>query len=66
MGKDRGKANKVGVCYRPLNQDEEADEAFNKQLAEVIQLSSFSWEASTSLIDKGNTIKCRRSSLGGF
>lgn len=37
--KIRGKANKVGVCYRPLNQDEEADEAFNKQLAEVIQLS---------------------------
>ncbi|KAF1483971.1 Aprataxin and PNK-like factor, partial [Eudyptula minor novaehollandiae] len=34
----RGKASKadivVGVCYRPPNQDEEADEIFYKQLAE--------------------------------
>ncbi|KAK4810498.1 LOW QUALITY PROTEIN: hypothetical protein QYF61_004278 [Mycteria americana] len=38
----RGKANKadimVGVCYRPPNQDEEADETFYKQLGEVSQL----------------------------
>ncbi|GAB0208330.1 mitochondrial enolase superfamily member 1 [Grus japonensis] len=38
----RGKANKadilLGVCYRPPNQDEEADEAFYKRLAEVSQL----------------------------
>ena len=37
----RGKANKadimVGVCYRPPNQDEEADEIFSKQLGEVSQ-----------------------------
>ncbi|GAB0202630.1 hypothetical protein GRJ2_002728600 [Grus japonensis] len=37
----RGKANKadilLGVCYRPPNQDEEADEAFYKGLAEVSQ-----------------------------
>ncbi|GAB0187578.1 hypothetical protein GRJ2_001223100 [Grus japonensis] len=37
----RGKANKadilLGVCYRPPSQDEEADEAFYKQLAEVSQ-----------------------------
>ncbi|GAB0209963.1 hypothetical protein GRJ2_003462500 [Grus japonensis] len=37
----RGKANKadimVGVCYRPPSQDEEADEAFYKRLAEVSQ-----------------------------
>ena len=37
----RGKANKadilLGVCYRPPNQDEEADEAFYKQLAGVSQ-----------------------------
>ena len=37
----RGKANKadimVGVCYRPPNQDEEADEIFCKQLGEVSQ-----------------------------
>ncbi|KAK4830698.1 LOW QUALITY PROTEIN: hypothetical protein QYF61_012867 [Mycteria americana] len=37
----RGKANKadimVGVCYRPPNQDEAADEIFYKQLAEVSQ-----------------------------
>ncbi|KAK4828567.1 hypothetical protein QYF61_027657 [Mycteria americana] len=37
----RGKASKadilLGVCYRPPNQDEEADEAFDKQLARVSQ-----------------------------
>ncbi|GAB0202541.1 hypothetical protein GRJ2_002719700 [Grus japonensis] len=37
----RGKANQahilLGVCYRPPNQDEEADEAFYKGLAEVSQ-----------------------------
>jgi len=41
MGKNRGKANKadmVGVCYRPPNQDEEADEIFCKQLGEVSRL----------------------------
>ncbi|GAB0210072.1 hypothetical protein GRJ2_003473000 [Grus japonensis] len=38
----RRKANKadimVGVCYRPPNQDEEMDEIFYKQLAEVSKL----------------------------
>ncbi|GAB0180200.1 hypothetical protein GRJ2_000485300 [Grus japonensis] len=37
----RGKANKadimVGVCYRPPNREEEADEIFYKQLGEVSQ-----------------------------
>jgi len=37
----REKANKadilLGVCYRPPNQDEEADEVFYKRLAEVSQ-----------------------------
>ncbi|GAB0208671.1 hypothetical protein GRJ2_003332800 [Grus japonensis] len=37
----RGKANKadimVGVCYRPPNQDEQADKIFYKQLGEVSQ-----------------------------
>ncbi|KAK4815724.1 hypothetical protein QYF61_006762 [Mycteria americana] len=41
MGKIRGKANKadivVGVCYRPLNHDEETDELFYKQLGEASQ-----------------------------
>ncbi|KAK4818760.1 hypothetical protein QYF61_018932 [Mycteria americana] len=36
-----GKANKadsmVGVCYRPPNQDEEADDIFYKQLGEISQ-----------------------------
>ncbi|KAK4821080.1 hypothetical protein QYF61_012422 [Mycteria americana] len=40
--KMRGKANKadtlLGACYRPPNQDEEADEAFYKQLAGVSRL----------------------------
>ena len=44
MGKDQGRANKanilVGLCYRPPNQDEETDEAFYKQLAEVVPLSA--------------------------
>jgi len=39
--KMRGKANKadilLGVCYRPHNQDEEADEIFCRRLAEVSQ-----------------------------
>jgi len=39
--KMRGKANKadilLGVCYRPPNQDEEADEVFYKRLAQVSQ-----------------------------
>ncbi|GAB0175367.1 hypothetical protein GRJ2_000001900 [Grus japonensis] len=38
----RGKANKAdimeGVCYRPPNQDEEADKIFYKQLGEVSRL----------------------------
>jgi len=38
--KMRGKANKadilLGVCYRPPNRDEEADEVFYKWLAEVL------------------------------
>ncbi|PKU32032.1 rna-directed dna polymerase from mobile element jockey-like [Limosa lapponica baueri] len=38
----RGRANKadimVGVCYRPSNQDGEADEIFYKQLGEVSRL----------------------------
>ena len=37
----RGKANKADIllrlCYRPPNQDEEADEVFYKRLAEVSQ-----------------------------
>ena len=39
--KMRGKANKtdilLGICYRPPDQDEEADEVFYKRLAEVLQ-----------------------------
>lgn len=27
----------IGVCYRPPNQDEETDEVFYKQMAEVAQ-----------------------------
>ena len=39
MGKDWGRADKadilLGVCYRLPNQDEETDEVFYEQLAEV-------------------------------
>jgi len=59
----RGKANKadilLGVCYRSPNQDEEVDEAFYKQLAEVLQslalvlmghfkLADFCWKYNTA------------------
>ena len=41
MGEDWGKACRgdilVEVCYRPPNQDEEMNETFYKQLAEVAQ-----------------------------
>ncbi|KAJ7409653.1 RNA-directed DNA polymerase from mobile element jockey-like protein [Willisornis vidua] len=41
----RGKAKKkdilVGVCYRPHNQDDEGDELFYKQLADVSRLAAF-------------------------
>ena len=40
MGKDQGKACRgdilVGICYRPLNQNEEKDEAFYERLAEIV------------------------------
>ncbi|PKU37652.1 rna-directed dna polymerase from mobile element jockey-like [Limosa lapponica baueri] len=40
----KGKANKgdfvLGVCYRPPNQDEQADEVFCKRLGEVSQLTA--------------------------
>ena len=43
MGKDPGGGPtrwtfKVEVCYRLSNQDEDTDERFYKQLAEVVQL----------------------------
>lgn len=41
LGKNWGKTNKaiimVGVCYRPPNQDEKADEIFYRHLQEVSQ-----------------------------
>ena len=40
--KIRGRADKadilMGICYRPLNQDEETNEVFYKQLAEAARL----------------------------
>ena len=54
----RGKANKadilVGVSYRLPNQDEEVDEGFNKQLAEVMQF--LSWGNSSYQTFPENTI----------
>ncbi|MBW6965411.1 hypothetical protein KXS24_24935, partial [Salmonella enterica subsp. enterica serovar Weltevreden] len=39
--KIRGRTDKadilVGICYRPPNQDEEADELFYEQLAEAVR-----------------------------
>ncbi|PKU28707.1 rna-directed dna polymerase from mobile element hypothetical protein [Limosa lapponica baueri] len=66
----RGKANKadimVGVCYRPPNQDQEADELFYKQLGEVSQsLPIVLVGPSTYQISAENTIEGRENSLGG-
>ncbi|PKU36299.1 mitochondrial fission process protein 1 [Limosa lapponica baueri] len=70
----KGKANKgdfvLGVLYRPPNQDEEADEVFYKQLAEVSQspalvlvgdfkLPDICWKSNTAESRKGRRfLKC--------
>ena len=66
-----GKANKadtlLGVCHRPPNQDEEADEVFYKRLAEVSQSLALVLMGDFNLSDvcwKYNTAE--RKSLGGF
>jgi len=52
----------VGVCYRLPNQDEEMDEVFYKQLAEVVQSPALcSWGTSTSLIYTGNIVQKKQS-----
>ncbi|PKU42582.1 adaptin ear-binding coat-associated protein 1 [Limosa lapponica baueri] len=63
----KGKANKgdfvLGVCYRPRNQDEEADEVFCKQLAEVSQLPALVLVGDFNLPDicwKYNTAESRQ------
>ncbi|PKU42865.1 rna-directed dna polymerase from mobile element jockey-like [Limosa lapponica baueri] len=63
----KGKANKgdfvLGVCYRPPNQDEEADEVFYKRLAEVSQLPALVLVGDFNLPDicwKYNTAESRQ------
>lgn len=55
MVRMRGKASKadtlLGVCHRPPNGDEEADEVFYKQLAEVSQSLAFALMGHFSLLD---------------
>ncbi|KAJ7398468.1 hypothetical protein BTVI_124379 [Pitangus sulphuratus] len=50
-----GKANKanilVGVCYRPPNQDEEADEIFYKQLPDASRLPALILVGDFNLLD---------------
>ncbi|GAB0184113.1 hypothetical protein GRJ2_000876600 [Grus japonensis] len=64
----RGKANKadimVGVCYRPPNQGEEADEIFYKQLGEVSQSLALVLVGDFNLPDvcwKYNTVERKQS-----
>lgn len=64
----RGKANKadilVRVCHRPPNQNEEADEAFYKQLAEVMQSPDLALMGDFNLTDtcwKYNTAERKQS-----
>jgi len=66
--KIRGKANKadilLGVCYRPPNQDEEADEVFYEHLAEVSQLLALVLVGDFNLTDicwKYNTVERKQS-----
>ena len=68
IGTDNKASVLVRVCYRPLNQDEETDEEFYRQLTEVAKSSAalvlvgdfnfpdISWKHNTA----------QRSSLGGF
>ncbi|PKU47346.1 adaptin ear-binding coat-associated protein 1 [Limosa lapponica baueri] len=63
----KGKANKrdfvLGICYRPPNQDEEADEVFYKQLAEVSQSPALVLVGDFNLLDicwKYNTAESRQ------
>ena len=64
----KGRANKENIlvvaCNRKPNLDEETDEAFYEQLAEVLPL--FSWRTLTSLIYIGTTMQHRRNSVEGF
>ena len=67
----RGKACRgdilVGVCYRLPNQDEEIDETFYEQLAEVARSSALVLVGDFNfLIYVGNTIQRRGSSPRGF
>ncbi|KAK4817214.1 hypothetical protein QYF61_003738 [Mycteria americana] len=64
----RGKANKadivVGVCYRPPNQDEEADELFYKQLGEASRSLALVLVGDFNLLDvcwKYNTAERKQS-----
>ncbi|GAB0183530.1 hypothetical protein GRJ2_000818300 [Grus japonensis] len=64
----RGKANKadimVGVCYRPPNQDEEADKIFYKQLGEFSPLLALAVMGNFNLPDvcwKYNTAERKQS-----
>ncbi|PKU46217.1 hypothetical protein llap_3441 [Limosa lapponica baueri] len=63
----KGKANKgdfvLGACYRPPNHDEEADEVFYKQLAEVSQSPALVLVGDFNLLDicwKYNTAESRQ------
>ncbi|PKU37320.1 mitochondrial fission process protein 1 [Limosa lapponica baueri] len=63
----KGKANKgdfvLGVCYRPPNQDEEADEVFYKWLSEVSQSPALVLVGDFNLLDicwKYNTAESRQ------
>ncbi|PKU42862.1 hypothetical protein llap_6836 [Limosa lapponica baueri] len=63
----KGKANKgdfvLGVCYRPPNQDEEADEVFYKRLAKVSQSPALVLVGDFNLMDicwKYNTAESRQ------
>jgi len=66
--KMRGKANKadilLGVCYRPPNQDGQADEVFYKTLAEVSQSLALFLTGDFNLLDicwKYNTAERKQS-----
>ena len=54
----------LGVCYRPPNQDEEVDEVFYEQLAEVVQLPALVLMGDFNFLDicwKYNTVQRKQS-----
>lgn len=65
LGKYHMGGTVVGVYYRTLDQEEEINKAFYRQL-KVASCSWLSWKPSTTLIFAGKTTQSSTNSSGGF